>query len=254
SFRADQARPRTLVEGKPELGLRNRAHHGFVKVFDSLDEMRLAEDEVGIGGELHADGFEFEHEGLRGGVHMINAGEWWRARVKRGDAKRMALPVCSRALLGRTDEGVCPYIVRARAVVNGRLSLHSPCPCTGGCPYVIRACLSLRSLCTGVCPHVVRARPAVPTDVRAWVAVPRWSVHVCPYVVRARARFLGFRCFADLDPLSPNTRVKILSMLRNCRFRSNACSICWRGTRLVISLSFITNCRKSRPSFQARIA
>ena len=89
--------------------------------------MRLAEDEVGIGGELHADGFEFEHEGLRGGVHMINAGEWWRARVKRGDAKRMALPVCSRALLGRTDEGVCPYIVRARAVVHGRLSLRDPC-------------------------------------------------------------------------------------------------------------------------------
>jgi len=36
--------------------------------------------------------------------------------VERGDAKRTTLPVSSRALLGRTDEGVCPYMAFAKGV------------------------------------------------------------------------------------------------------------------------------------------
>jgi hypothetical protein len=36
-----------LAEGQPEADARNRAHQRLVEVFHGLDEMRLAEDEVG---------------------------------------------------------------------------------------------------------------------------------------------------------------------------------------------------------------
>src|ERR1700724_2728890 len=58
-------------------------------------------------------------------------------------------------------------------------------------------------------------------------------------------------CFAG--PFWPKTRAKILSTFFSWRERSKACSICWRGTRLVISLSASTSWWKSRPSFQARM-
>ena len=56
---------------------------------------------------------------------------------------------------------------------------------------------------------------------------------------RFAAAFLRGRRCACRSP--PNTRAKILSIFLNWRFRSKARSICWRGTRLVMLLSFSTS-------------
>src|SRR5205823_13809930 len=56
------------------------------------------------------------------------------------------------------------------------------------------------------------------------------------------------------DLLSPNTRSKILSTLRNCRFRLKARLSCCAEMRFDILLSFVTSSRKFTPCFQARIA
>jgi hypothetical protein len=44
---AHQLLTRGLAEGQPEADTRNRTHQRLVEVFHSLDEMRLAKDEIG---------------------------------------------------------------------------------------------------------------------------------------------------------------------------------------------------------------
>jgi len=56
-----------------------------------------------------------------------------------------------------------------------------------------------------------------------------------------RADLAELRLFPRFPPLVPNTRAKILSTFFNCRGRSNAYSICLRGTLPVICLSASTN-------------
>src|SRR2546425_5712522 len=53
-----------FVEGQAELGLRDGVDHGLVHVLDRLDEVSLAEDDVGVGRNLQANGFKLEHDGL----------------------------------------------------------------------------------------------------------------------------------------------------------------------------------------------
>ena len=62
------------------------------------------------------------------------------------------------------------------------------------------------------------------------------SIHRLGFAGRGgrRREFLPFPAFL-------NTRANILSTFFNCRRRSKACSICWAGTRVVISLSVSTN-------------
>jgi hypothetical protein len=52
----------------------------------------------------------------------------------------------------------------------------------------------------------------------------------------------------------PNTLLNIFPTFLNCRSMENACSICFAGTRDVISASFITSSRKFKSSFHARMA
>src|SRR5438093_4547247 len=49
---ADQARPGRFAERQPEARARDRGHHDLGQVLDSLDEMSLPEDDVGIRGGL----------------------------------------------------------------------------------------------------------------------------------------------------------------------------------------------------------
>ncbi|MCY1181424.1 hypothetical protein D9M73_219250 [compost metagenome] len=54
---AHQAGAGRLAEGQPEADAGHRAHQRLVDVFHRLDEMRLAENEVGVVrlGDLHGD-------------------------------------------------------------------------------------------------------------------------------------------------------------------------------------------------------
>ena len=45
---SNQAWPRRLAEGQPELDSRNRLHQSLVNILDRLDEVRLADDHVGV--------------------------------------------------------------------------------------------------------------------------------------------------------------------------------------------------------------
>jgi hypothetical protein len=49
-----------LVEGQPELGLRHGVHHRLVHVFRSFDEVRLADNDVGVFRELHPNRFKLD--------------------------------------------------------------------------------------------------------------------------------------------------------------------------------------------------
>src|SRR5437660_12215259 len=50
-----------LVEGQPELGLWHGVHHRLVHVLRSFDEVRLADNNVGIFRELHPNRFKLDH-------------------------------------------------------------------------------------------------------------------------------------------------------------------------------------------------
>lgn len=62
--RAYQRRPGRLAERDTKLHARHGLHDGLVEVFDGFDEVRLAEDEIHVGGFFDADGFEV-HARLR---------------------------------------------------------------------------------------------------------------------------------------------------------------------------------------------
>ncbi|MOA22911.1 hypothetical protein D3C78_1435060 [compost metagenome] len=55
---AHQAFPRRFAEGQAELDAGDGTHQGFVDVLDRLDEVRLAEDEVGVFRLIDLDGSE----------------------------------------------------------------------------------------------------------------------------------------------------------------------------------------------------
>src|SRR6266567_1424208 len=50
-----------LVERQPELGLWHGVHHRLVHVLRSFDEVRLADNNVGIFRELHPNRFKLDH-------------------------------------------------------------------------------------------------------------------------------------------------------------------------------------------------
>jgi len=55
---AGQACARCLVECDAELHLRHGVHDGFVDVFDGLDEMTVADDDISVRGDFQADGVQ----------------------------------------------------------------------------------------------------------------------------------------------------------------------------------------------------
>jgi hypothetical protein len=57
----NQARPRRLVEGDSELHLGRRIDDGLVQIFDGLDEMARAQNEVAAIRNLQADRVDFDH-------------------------------------------------------------------------------------------------------------------------------------------------------------------------------------------------
>src|SRR3990172_4083799 len=59
-----------LVEGDGKLDPGHSVHHHLVEIFHRLDEMRLPENEVGVFGNLHADGLEFHG-------HTLPAASFW---------------------------------------------------------------------------------------------------------------------------------------------------------------------------------
>jgi hypothetical protein len=55
----DQGGAARLAERDAEFHLRHRLHDGLVQILDRLDEVRLAEDEVDVGGLVDRNGREF---------------------------------------------------------------------------------------------------------------------------------------------------------------------------------------------------
>src|SRR5271166_3146784 len=56
-----QTCPGTFIEGQAELGLGRCCGDCFIQVFHGLDEMRLTNNDVGIGRKFHANRLDLEH-------------------------------------------------------------------------------------------------------------------------------------------------------------------------------------------------
>jgi len=56
---ARQARPRSFIESHTELHARCRVDDGLVDVLNRLDEVGLAQNDIGVGREFEPDRFQF---------------------------------------------------------------------------------------------------------------------------------------------------------------------------------------------------
>jgi hypothetical protein len=65
SIGANQALSRAFIECQAALGLRSESRHGFVDVFDGLDEVGLSDDDVGFWWDFNRYGQQINHVHLR---------------------------------------------------------------------------------------------------------------------------------------------------------------------------------------------